>query len=649
MSADKHLWCASETQVKQANITQFLASIREDWKYDAIDYQTLHSFSIAHVDEFWKAVWKYAKIISNNEIETIRIKGDNIFDDNWFPDAKLNFAENMLRARDEKQEALVCINESGDRKALTYSDLIAEVSRAQQAFIEYGVAQGDRVVGYLPNTAEAVISMLAALSIGAIWAVVSPDLSAQAAIDRIGQLDPKILIVSDGARYNGREYDLLEKAKEVASTMQNLQATIVVPYLHVRPDVNTLPKGVTWEKVISARSPTVLTFKRLPFSTPAFVIFTSGTTGKPKCLVHSAGGVLLQFAKEHLLNADMKPGDRVFRFTTTTWMMWHWGVGTLAWGATVILYDGSPQYPSIHRLFDIAQDEQLTFFGPSAALLDAYVKGGLHPASTHNLRSIRTIYSGGMRVSANNYAYVYEKIKKDVYFASPSGGSDPMAAFVAGDPIGCVRAGEMACAALGMDIQILGESGEELEHGPGELVCASPFPSTPLYFWGVSDRSKLIDSYIGRFAGKWAQGDWIERAQSGGYILHGRSDATLKVRGIRIGTAEIYRPLEILTDLEECAAVEHQQQDESQIILYVKLKPGVKLNEGLKETISQTLRAGASPFHVPSKIIAVTDLPKNSAGKIMELAIKDAIHGRNIRNIAAISNPECLGEFTQLY
>jgi len=639
------LWRAGDERKVRSHLAAFMRQAEARHDVSLPDYDALHRFSVERLDEFWTLVWDYAGIVHQGDAAPARAAAASVFDDTWFPNARLNFAENMLRARTADSEVLVWIGEDGKRRVITYAQLVEEVARCQAALERAGVSVGDRVVGYLPNVPEAVIAMLATVSLGGIWAVVAPDITAQAAIDRIGQLDPMVFVTSDASRHGGRVHDLLAKAEDVAREMPSLRASIVVPHGDGHTRLGSLPYAASWDDFIGGRSEAIPRFRRLPFHAPAFVMFTSGTTGKPKCLVHSSGGVLMQFAKEHLLHADIHEGDRVFRHSTTGWMMWNWATGTLAWKATVVLYDGSPTYPNIDRLFDMAQDERLTYFSPSAALLDIYVKNGLEPGRTHDLSRMRTMYSGGMRVPAAHYAYVYEKIKSDTHFASPSGGTDPMAAFVAGDPTGSVRAGEIACAALAMKVELLDEDGRELAHGPGELVCASPMPSIPLAFWGDPDRSRLIEAYFGRFPGKWSQGDWVERTVHGGYIVHGRSDATIKVRGIRIGTAEIYRPLEGVPEVDSAAAVEQAAGGASRIVLFVKLRGTLRLDAALEDRIRQVLRTQASAHHVPELIAAVPDLPRNSAGKVMEVAVRDVLHGRVPRNLGTVSNPQCLAAF----
>jgi acetoacetyl-CoA synthetase len=639
--AGQVLWTASPQRREQAHLTAFRRGLEREWNVALPDYNALHAFSIDRVEDFWQSHWDYAGVIGDGDRSVVLRRGATFADDAWFPGVRINFAENMLRRRDEAA-ALVYRDETGARRALTFAQLAAEVAKLQAVFESWGVGQGDRVVGYLPNVPEAVVAMLAATSVGAIWAVVPPDLSATAAGERIGQLDPVVLVTADAARHGGRVFPLLDKAREVATGMPSLRATIVVANIEPAPDFARLPHAHDWTSLLAARIEAEPHFARLPFATPAFAMFTSGTTGKPKCLLHGGGGLVLQFAKEHLLHADIRRDDRVFRYTTTGWMMWNWSTAALAAGATVILYDGSPQHPNLGALFDLADAERLTFFSPSAALLDAYAKAGLVPMATHDLGSIRTMYSGGMRVPAANYAYVYSHIKRDVYFASPSGGTDPMAAFMAADPTGEVRAGEIPVTALGMKVELLAEDGSVLEHGPGELTCASPFPTVPLGLWGDADRARLNQAYFDRFPGRWCHGDWVERTARGGYVVHGRSDATLKVNGVRIGTAEIYRPLEAITEIVACAVVERDAGDRAQMVLLVQLRDGVVLTDALSQRIRRTLREHGSAHHVPAQIVAVTDLPRNNIGKVMEIAIRDAVNGRAPRNLGAIANPESL-------
>ncbi len=638
---DELLWSATEYRCAQANLTEYRHLLEREWGVSLPDYEALHDFSICHVESFWKSFWTYAGIAGEWDGKVVLKRGASLVDDRWFPEARINFAENLLR-RCDFAEALVYRDETGFRRSITFKELHQAVARVQAALSEAGIGRGDRVVGYLPNLPETVIAMLATTAIGAIWSVVSQDLSPVAAKERIGQLDAAVLITADGTRYAGRKFPLLENARTLAASMPSLRLTIVIPNLESTPNIHGLPAARLWADVTDGRSESVPVFARLPFSEPAFAVFTSGTTGKPKCILHCGGGLLLQFAKEQLLHADIKANDRIFRFTTTGWMMWNWSVAALALGATVVLYEGAPLYPKIDALFDLAESERLTFFSPSAALLDAYAKAAISPKNTHDLGSVRTMYSSGMRVSEANFRFVYTNIKEDLFFTTPCGGTDPMAAFLAGDPTGVIRAGEIPVQALGMKIEILDEDGHALERGPGELTCVSSFPSMPIAFWEDPERKRLIETYFTRFPGKWYHGDWVERTSNGGYVVHGRSDATLKINGVRIGTAEIYRPLETMSEIEESAVVERQRSGGSEMILFVKLQPGVALTESLRQRISQTLRERASAHHVPHLIIAVDDLPRNNVGKVMELAIRDVVHGQKPRSVHAIINPESL-------
>jgi acetoacetyl-CoA synthetase len=636
---------ASPERAAQTNIRRFAERLEQEWKVALPDYAALHAFSVDHLDAFWRSWWQHAGIIGDWDGERVLERAPCKADDRWFPGARINFAENMLWRRDDA-EALVFCGEDDSRRALSFRELAVEVARAQAVFRDRGLEAGDRVVGYLPNVPEAVVAMLAATSLGAIWASVSADLSVDAVLDRLGQLAPTIFVTADGARHGGRMHPLSAKAAEVAAALPTLRASFVVGHLSATPPLWARASG--WTEALAARSETEPRFVRMPFQAPGFILFTSGTTGKPKCLTHGVGGPLIQFAKELRLHGDLRAGDRLLRLSSTGWMIWNWSTAALGVGATVILYEGSATYPRIDRLFDLVERERVTFFGPSAAVLDIYAKAGLNPMRTHDLGALRTMFAGGTRVSAANYAFVYSHIKPDLYFASPSGGTDLLASFVNNDPGGAVVAGEATVATLAMAVEILDEAGEPIACGAGELACASSFPSMPLGFWGDPDRQRLLDTYFTRYPGKWFHGDWVERTARGGYIIHGRSDATLKARGIRIGTAEIYRPLETLPELDECAAVTQDWDGDSRIVLFVKLRAGSSYSSELAETIRTTLRNKASPHHLPAHIVPVPDLPRNGVGKVMELAIRDAIHGRVPKNVAAIANPESLAHFRDL-
>lgn len=639
------VWRASPERAAQTNMRRFAQQLERDWQVELPDYAALHAFSVERLDDFWRSWWRHAGIIGEWDGRHVLQRAACKADDLWFPGARVNFAENMLWRRDDA-EALVFLGEDGTRRALSFAALAVKVAQAQAVLAGLGVERGDRVVGYLPNVPEAVIAMLAATSLGAIWATVSADLSVDAVLDRLGQLDPKVFVTADGTRHGGRTHEMSARAAEVAAALPTLRATLVVGHLREAPAL--WPGAVDWARALDDRPEREPHFVRVAFNAPGFILFTSGTTGKPKCLTHGVGGPLIQFAKELRLHADLRPGDRLLRLSATGWMIWNWSTAALGVGATVLLYEGSATWPRIDRLFDLVQQERVTFFGPSAAVLDIYAKAGLEPARTHDLGSLRTLFAGGTRVSAANCAYVYSHIKSDLYFASPSGGTDLLASFVNGDPGGAVVPGEAVAATLGMDVQVLDDEGGPIEQGTGELACASSFPSMPLGFWGDADRQRLLQTYFTRYPGKWFHGDWVERTARGGYVIHGRSDATLKARGIRIGTAEIYRPLECLPELDECAAVTQDWNGDSRIVLFVKMREGARLSAQLDQTIRSTLREKASPHHLPAHIIAVPDLPRNSVGKVMELAIRDAIHGRVPRNAASIANPEALAYFRNL-
>jgi len=641
---DQPLWRPSPARVAEANPTAFIALVKRTWGADCADFPALWQWSVDNPEKFWVSLWDFAGVIAETRGECVLVNGDKMPGAKWFPDARFNFAENLLRRRDGAP-AIVFRGETGERRELTSRALYDIVSRIAQALQAAGVRDGDRVAGYLPNIPESVACMLATASIGATWSSCSPDFGAAGIADRFGQIAPKLLFVADGYSYNGKFQDTLGKAREAVKGIAGIERTVVLPFAGPGTDLDGLPGAARFEDFIANFPPRDIAFKQLPFDHPLYILYSSGTTGKPKCIVHGAGGTLLQHVKELALHTDVKKGDRVFYFTTLGWMMWNWLVSALACEATVVLWDGSPFHPHPGVLFDVAEEERLTLFGTSAKYIDAAKKAGVAPIETHDLSSLRTITSTGSPLVAESYDYVYTRIKKDVCLSSISGGTDIVSCFVVGNPIGPVWRGEIQARGLALDVQVFDEAGRACVGVKGELVCAKPFPSMPVAFWNDPDGSRYRAAYFERFPGVWCHGDWAEITPRGGMIIYGRSDAVLNPGGVRIGTAEIYRQVEQIEEVEEAIAIGQDWDGDSRVVLFVKLRPGRTLDARLEDAIKARIRAGASPRHVPARILQVPDIPRTRSGKITELAVRDVVHGRPVKNVEALANPEALEHF----
>ncbi|MCB1563448.1 MAG: acetoacetate--CoA ligase [Alphaproteobacteria bacterium] len=643
-SSDTPLW--SPKAPHDSLLFAFKARMEKQTGRTFPDYESLWNWSIENRSDFWSAVWDFCGIIGDKG-EAILENPDAMPGARFFPESRLNYAENLLGER-SNDRALIFRNERQEEWTLTRAELHDKVSLWQQAFKAAGIEKGDRIAGYVPNFPEAIIAMLAASSLGAVWSSASPDFGAQGVIDRFGQIEPKILISVDGYYYNGKTVDCLSKIKAIQPALTSLEKTIIVPFLDGIPDISGLQDTVTSDVFTEAFDPHPVTFERLPFDHPLYIMFSSGTTGVPKCIVHGAGGTLIQHMKEHKLQCDIRPGDRVFYFTTCGWMMWNWLVSALASEATLLLYDGSPFYPDGNILWGYAEKHRCTFFGTSAKYIDALKTNGLKPGDNHDLSSIRAIASTGSPLVHESFDYAYDAIKKDVQLASISGGTDIISCFMLGNPLSPVWRGEIQGPGLGMAISILAENGQDVQGQPGELVCTKPFPSMPVGFWNDEDGLKYKSAYFEERPGLWTHGDWVEKTSHGGFIIHGRSDATLNPGGVRIGTAEIYRQVEQLEAVAESIAVGQDWEGDVRVILFVVLKPGWELDANLVKEIKTKIRTGASPRHVPAKVIAVSDIPRTKSGKITELAVRDIIMGRSVKNKEALANPEALALYKDL-
>jgi len=637
------LWQPSAGLIGAANLTRFKQFVAARHGVEHLDYWELHAWSCASREQFWDSVWAFGEVIGERGSDTV-LACDAMPGARWFPQARLNFAENLLRRKDAKT-ACIFVGEGQAARSASYAQLHALVSRLSAAMTAAGVGVGDRVGGYLPNMPETIAAMLAAASLGATWSSCSPDFGVQGVVDRFGQIEPKILVCVDGYFYNGKVIDSLAKVRDIVAAVPSIKHTIVVPYTGEQSGLAEIPGAVTLADFIADFAAGDIEFVRLPFDHPLYIMYSSGTTGVPKCIVHGAGGTLLKHVVEHLLQADVKPSDRLFYFTTCGWMMWNWLVSGLLTEATLVLYDGSPFFPGPEALFDLADAHGITIFGTSAKFLDGVKKAGLRPRETHDLGSMRAILSTGSPLVPESFDFVYEHIKVDVHLASIAGGTDILGCFVAGVPTLPVRRGEIQAPVLGMQVDVFDDHGNALRESKGELVCTKAFPSMPIGFWNDADGTRYHSAYFDKFPGVWCHGDYVEMSADGGMTIHGRSDAVLNPGGVRIGTAEIYRQVEQLAQVAEALVIGQQWQGDVRVVLFVRLADGVTLSDELQAHIRAHIRANATPRHVPARIVAVDDIPRTKSGKIVELAVRNVVHGDPVKNQEALANPEALSHF----
>ncbi len=609
-------------------------------------YADLWQWSIDQPETFWSRLWDFCGAVGDKG-QTVLRDGDKMPGARWFPEARLNYAENLLQRREG--EALVFWGEDQVKRRMSRAELYAEVVRFQRFLVDAGVGEGDRVAGYLPNLPETLIAMLATTALGAIWSSASPDFGVQGVLDRFGQIAPKVLVCVDGYWYNGKPVDCLPKNAEVVAQMPSLVKTVVVPYLASRPALEGIAGAVHWQDIALPAPGAEVSIQRVAFDHPLFIMYSSGTTGVPKCIVHCHGGALLQHLKEHQLHSDVRPGDRLFYFTTCGWMMWNWLVSGLACGATLLLYDGSPFADQGKVLFDLAQAEKMTHFGTSAKFIDAAAKMGLTPGRTHDLSALRAVFSTGSPLSPEGFDWVYREIKQDILLASISGGTDIISCFVLGNPVLPVYRGEIQCRGLGMAVDVFDDDGKPVRSEKGELVCTKPFPVMPVGFWNDPDGAKYRAAYFERFPNVWCHGDFSELTAHDGMIIYGRSDATLNPGGVRIGTAEIYRQVEKLPEILESLVIGQDwppgRNDDVRVVLFVKLQEGHTLDAGLIDRVKKQIRDNTTPRHVPARVVQVQDIPRTKSGKIVELAVRNVVHDRPVKNVEALANPEALAFF----
>lgn len=643
----KLLWKPDEERIKNANMTSFMRFVKEKDYGDFTDYDSLYRWSIENIPDFWSAIWEFTGIKASSPYESVIDDPGKMPGATWFAGARLNFAENLLRHRDERT-AMVFHGEDQETREMTYAELYDDVAGLAGALKGLGVQAGDRVTGFMPNMPETVVAMLAATSLGAIWSSCSPDFGIDGVLDRFGQIKPKVIFTADGYWFKGKRLDSLERITKITGELPSIEKVVVVPYTQQQPDIKGIPNAVHYGEFKSAESGGTIAFEQLPFEHPVYIMYSSGTTGLPKCMVQSAGGVLVNQLKELILHTDLKREDTIFYYTTCGWMMWNWLVSSLAVGAKLILYDGNPFHPEPGALWKMAQEDRISIFGTSAGYISALMNAGVRPGTAYDLAPLKAILSTGSPLSVESFEYIYAEIKQDLQLSSISGGSDINGCFALGNPIGPVYAGELQCRGLGMKIEAFDDNGKSVINQQGELVCTAPAPSMPIYFWDDQENKKYHAAYFDVYPNIWRHGDFIEIRDTGGVVIYGRSDATLNPGGVRIGTADIYSIVNRFEEIEDSLVVGQDWKNDVRVVLFVKLMPGKALREELKAGIKKTLREKASPRHVPAKIIAVPDIPYTINMKKVELAVKKVIQGKEVLNKDALKNPEALDAFTDL-
>ena len=643
---EQPLWQPAPEQIASTNMTRFAREAALRWGQNFEDYADLHRWSVEAPEEFWLNVWDWTGVIGAGDTEPVVVDRQQMPGARWFPNTRLNFAQNLLRRQDEAL-ALIFQAENKVTRSISFAELYAQVARLADGLKQAGVVPGDRVCGFMPNMPETVAAMLASASVGAVWSSCSPDFGVQGVLDRFGQISPKVLFSADGYWYNGKTHDSLEKLREITNGLPSLEHTVVVPLISDKPELSSNPGA----RLITdfETDATQIDFESLPFDHPLYIMYSSGTTGVPKCIVHGAGGSLLKHLVEQQLHVDLRPNDRLFYFTTCGWMMWNWLVSGLASGATVVLYDGSPFFPDGNVVFDLVTREQVGVLGTSAKYIDAIAKAGLRPRETHDLSHVRTILSTGSPLIAESFDYIYDAVSDTACLSSISGGTDIMGCFIGGNPNLPVRRGEIQCPILGMQIEVWNDEGAKVPDGEkGELVCVNAFPSMPIGFWDDPEDSKYKAAYFEKFPGVWCHGDYISVTEHGGIVVFGRSDAVLNPGGVRIGTAEIYRQAERVEQVLESLVIGQQWKGDVRVVLFVRLREGEELDDALRAKICSEIRQNTTPRHVPAKVIQVEDIPRTKSGKIVELAVRKIVHGEPVLNREALANPEALDLFANL-
>ena len=643
----KLLWKPSEESVRRTNMYRFMNFINQKYNRQFSEYAPLYQWSIDNIPDFWSSMWEFAEIKASRPYEQIIDDVGKMPGAKWFSGSRLNFAENLLRYRDHKP-ALVFRGEDRVVRTMTYAELYDETARVAGSLRAAGVQTGDRMVGFMPNMPETVIAMLAATSIGAAWSSCSPDFGIKGVLDRFGQIQPKILFTADGYFFKGKRFDSLGRISNIIKELPSIETVVVVPYTRTDPDITGVPNAVHYKDFRSAARNLEIEFEQLPFDHPLYIMYSSGTTGLPKCLVQSAGGILIHHLKELILHTDLKRDHTIFYFTTCSWMMWNWLVSSLAVGATLVLFDGNPFHPDPGALWKMAQDEKITIFGTSAGYISALQNAGVKPGKTYDLSPLKAVLSTGSPLSVEGFEYVYRDVKQDLQLASISGGTDLNGCFALGNPMGPVYAGELQCRGLAMKVLAFDENGESVINRLGELVCTAPFPSMPIYFWNDPDTKKYRDAYFDVYPNIWRHGDYIVITERGGVIIYGRSDATLNPGGVRIGTAEIYRQVDLLKEIQDCVVVGQNWKNDVRVILFVKMTEGYELTDEIVDKIKNTIRTHASPRHVPALILPVPDIPYTHNMKKVELAVKKVIHNQPVLNKDSLSNPEALDYYANI-
>jgi acetoacetyl-CoA synthetase len=641
------LWRPTKERVENSNMYRFMHYVNQRYGKSSSTYDELYRWSIESIPDFWAAMWDYGEVLCSEPFGRVVDDVTKIPGAKWFEGARLNFAENLLRFRDD-QIALSFRGEGRSTVDTTYAELYDLVARLSTSLLELGVKKGDRVAGFMPNMTETVVAMLAATSIGAVWSSCSPDFGIKGVLDRFGQIQPRVLFTADGYSYNGKSINSLERIAEVVKEIPGIERVVVVSYSNPNPDPALVPNGILFSDFLSKDSGLKVPFEQLPPDHPVYIMYSSGTTGAPKCIVHGAAGTLIQHIKELKLHSNLNREDTIFYFTTCGWMMWNWLISSLAIGARVLLYDGSPFHPGPEAMWKMAEEEKITIFGTSARYLAAVEKADVKPRHTLDLTPLKAILSTGSPLSIESFEYVYRDVKEDLVLSSISGGTDIISCFALGNPMGPVHAGELQCRGLGMKVEAFSSKGESVIGEKGELVCKAAAPSMPIYFWNDPDGSKYHSAYFDKFPGVWSHGDYIEITENGGVIIYGRSDATLNPGGVRIGTAEIYRQVENIPEVLDSLVVGQDWEDDMRVILFVKLREGVQLSDDLVSRIKSTIRLNTTPRHVPAKIISIPDIPYTISGKKVELAVRKVIHNQEVMNKDALANPDALEYYREL-